>query len=203
MRFEARGLARSVEGRTLFRELDLSVEEGRVLAVAGPSGAGKTQLLRVLAWLAPPDAGEVSLDGRGPSDWGVTTWRTRVTLVSQAVPDYPGTPRDLGDVVRRLAAQAGRDGPDPIALAEAWGLPAEAWDQRWVKLSGGERQRAALAIAVSRRPDLLLLDEPTSACDPKSTAAIEAALSGRAAVWVTHDEDQEARVAHDVLRLGR
>ena len=92
-----------------------------------------------------------------------------------------------------------------VALATQFGVPSSCFDKPWQDLSGGECQRCLLAIAFALRPRVLLLDEPTSACDPASVKAIEAAAvtSGAAIVWVTHDDAQAERVAHRHLVLRR
>jgi len=180
----------------------VSVSSGERLVVRGPSGAGKSQLLRLLAALDRPDDGTLDLDGRSPLAWGHTRWRAEVTYVAQRTPTLSGTPAEHRDLVARLGVQRGRAADDPVELAASWGLPVVAWTRPWASLSGGEAQRAALAVAVSRRPAVLLLDEPTSALDPDSVALVEATLSGRTAVWVTHDLAQALRVSTHVLELG-
>lgn len=202
MRLVARGLTRSVGGRTLFSGLSIDVGPGEIVAVRGPSGSGKSQLLRCLAWLVGADEGELRLDGRGPSAWGPTRWRAEVTYVAQRPPPLPGCPADHAAAVASLVAQRDRGSDDPVAIAEGWGLPSSAWRRPWRELSGGEQQRAALATVVARRPAILLLDEPTSALDPEAVAAVEQTLAGRAAVWVTHDPAQAERIGARVLELG-
>lgn len=200
MIFETRQLSRSFAGRVLFRGLDLRVAPGEVLAVRGPSGSGKTTLLRCLAWLDAPQ-GEVLLDGRSPAQWGVPAWRRRVAYVAQRPAHAAATPAALAVEVLRYASQRGEPGDDPRALASRWGLPSGCWDQPWQELSGGEQQRVALALALARRPAVLLLDEPTAALDPDSRDAVEADLRCRTALWVTHDPTQAERVADRVLDL--
>ena len=202
MKLVARGLERRFGARTLFEGVDLQIPPGGCVRLAGPSGSGKTQLLRGLAWLGPFDGGEVTLEGRSPTAWGVPAWRARVAYVPQKPPGLPGTPLDLVELVARFAAQASRPGDDPVGVGARWGLPAEAWARPWSELSGGEQQRAYLAVAVSRRPDVLLLDEPTSALDAEATAAVERDLQDWAVCWVTHDAAQAARVGGDEVRLG-
>jgi len=200
VRLEATGLCRRIGDRTLFDGLDLAVDTGETLAVQAPSGAGKTCLLRLLAWLDEGQGGEIRLDGRLPHDWTIPSWRTEVAYVAQKVPELPGSPDDLVLAARRFSAWKDREQEDPRALAARWGLPDNAWSTAWTKLSGGEQQRAALAIALSRQPRVLLLDEPTSALDEAATAAIEADLAGRTVVWVTHDQAQATRVGSRALR---
>ena len=199
--FRARGLRRSVGGRLLFDHLELSVHPAEHLVVRGASGSGKTLLLRMLCGLDTPGSAQLELLGRSPDQWGWPEWRARVLLVPQLPPVLPGTPHDLLESVGLVAVQRLRPHDDPVALATGWNLPPDAWMRPWTRLSGGERQRALLALAVSRRPDVLLLDEPTSALDPDATAAVERSLQGQAAVWVSHDAGQIERVASRVVTL--
>jgi len=149
----------------------------------------------------PWDAGELRLDGRSPAEWGPQTWRTQVCLVLQGAPVLAGTPVDWLRAVEALAVQANREVDEPLDLARKWGLPVASFDRPWSALSVGERQRCQLAIALSRRPQVLLLDEPTSALDPDATAAFEESMQGRSALWVTHSREQAGRVADAVLEL--
>ena len=200
MRLEARGLSSAVEGRTLFRDLDVEVGEGEIVVVCGASGSGKTRLLRQLAWLDPLPSGRVTLDGRGPREWGVPAWRARVGYLLQGAPALPGTPAELAREVARLRARRERE--DPRASASRWGFAPELWQRPWSLLSVGERQRAQLALLLAGGPDVLLLDEPTSALDPDATSAVERDLAGRAALWVTHDAAQARRLSARAVEVG-
>lgn len=195
-------LTRRVNGRALFQGLSFVVERGESLVVRAPSGAGKTLLLRLLAWLDPPEGGAVTLAGKSPVEWGVPTYRSRVTYVAQRPPKVVGSARDWLASVTELATQRGRNPGDATEHALSWGLPAAAWQQPFSELSGGEQQRVALALALSREPDVLLLDEPTSALDLDVAMRVESSLRGRTLVWVTHDQAQTERVADRVLELG-
>ena len=158
-------------------------------------------MLRGLAWLDPV-AGDVTLGGRAPREWGVPEYRSRVVLVPQAPVIFPCTPAETAAETAGFAGRRGRDPGEPREIAARWGVGTELWDRRWEALSGGERQRIALALAVAADPDVLLLDEPTSALDEAATAAVESDLSGRACVWVSHDPAQLGRVASRVLELA-
>lgn len=189
----ARGLTLSAGTRTLVSGLDLEVAEGEVLLVRGPSGCGKSTLLRALAGLVPC-AGELELDGRALSAWTAPRWRAEVAYLPQGAPALGDDPSALAAEVAGLRSQAERDWLDPAEVAASLGLGPETWCRPWRLLSGGERQRAHLAIALASQPRVLLLDEPTSALDDLSRDAVEAAVRGCTALWVTHAVGQAARL---------
>lgn len=187
-------LAARVEGRTLFAGLSLRLSAGEQARVAGPSGSGKTVLLRVVAGLQEAAAGEVRLEGQAQEELPPPRWRRAVSLISQQPPVMPGTPTRTWSELQALGVHADRELGDPRQLARELALPEAAWETRWASLSGGERQRMHLALCLALGPELLLLDEPTSALDQEAAEAVEGLLSGRAALWVTHDAAQAARL---------
>ncbi len=193
MSLKATGLKRVIEGQVLFEGLDLHLE-GR-LVLRGASGSGKSQLLRALAWLVPCE-GHLELEGQTPAQLGPTTWRRHVAYV----PQRPACPADTGRGYLELIRELGDCG-DPIGLARGWGLAPALWDRHWAELSGGEQQRLALALSVARRPKVLLLDEPTGALDPETTALVETDLLPFSAIWVSHDPAQIERLDCPVLSL--
>ena len=173
---------------------DLRLEEGEVLGIAGPSGRGKSMLLRVLAGLEPHE-GRVELEGRVLGEVGPARWRSRVLYVAQDPPAFELSGEALWTRLSSLRAREGVDERPELGLA------AEVWSRPMVELSGGERQRVVLAMALACRPLVLLLDEPTSALDEDSEALVEAALRGRTCVWVSHGKAQLSRVADRILQL--
>jgi zinc/manganese transport system ATP-binding protein len=188
-----------LRGRTIWRDVSLTVGEGEFVAVLGPNGAGKSTLIRAILGLLPLAAGEASVLGRSPGEA-----RGEIGYLPQRHGFDDGTPVRGVDLVR-----LGLDGA-------RWGLPlpglprtrrtadrvdeviglvgASAYARKPIgQLSGGEQQRLLIAQALARRPRLLLLDEPLDSLDLPNQAAV-AALVRRickeenvAVLLVTHD----------------
>src|SRR6476646_9165839 len=158
----------------------VALSAGEALAVRGPSGAGKTLLLRAVADL-DPNEGVVSLGGRDRSTITGPEWRRLVGYV----PAEPGWWADtVGEHFGEWTAA--------LAFVRDLGFPEETKAWPITRLSTGERLRLALARALIMRPKVLLLDEPTAALDGASVAAVEALINARlgtglAVLWVTHD----------------
>jgi molybdate transport system ATP-binding protein len=172
-------------------DLELTLPVERTVALVGPSGAGKTSVLRVVAGLMRPARGGVSLDG---VSWnGVPPEQRRVGLVFQ---DYALFPHMS---VRGNVAYAGPVGN----LLERFRI-AHLADARPAELSGGERQRVALARALAREPDVLLLDEPLAALDAHTKVTVRSELHellrelALPTILVTHDYEDAAALADEV-----
>ena len=187
-------------------DVELTVEHGECLALAGPSGAGKTSVLRVAAGLLRPEHGRVEANGE--------TW-----LDTERGIDLPPEQRRAGYVFQHyalfphlsawqnVAYPVGGLKPErrarAIGLLERFGL-ADRADARPHTLSGGERQRVAVARALAREPDVLLLDEPLSALDARTRAAAARELGGvlreseAPTLLVTHDFAEAAQLGDRV-----
>ncbi len=194
--------------RILFQDLSFQLAHGGSAVVRGPSGVGKSTLLRTLAGLAVPDDGIIELAGERISlCQDMTAWRRHMLYVPQTKVEIPGTPLDFLQKICSFALRV-HDSPDETArmkervvqLVKAWGVNQSLLDSEWKTLSGGESQKMLLAVAMASRPKVILLDESTSAMDPVSKICIEASVKeysaqyGMCAIWITHDHIQGERI---------
>ena len=199
-------LGREIEGKRILDDINLEVAEGEVVAIVGPSGSGKSSLLRLLNRLDEPTSGTVYFAGQDYRALAPAELRRRVGMMMQTAFLFPGT---VAENIRFGPAQRG----EPLfeqaidSLLAQVGL--EGFSSREVhNLSGGEAQRVALARALANSPAVLLLDEPTSVLDEDSKLGIESLISAVVAsrrltcVIVTHDLQQAGRMAARVALLS-
>jgi putative ABC transport system ATP-binding protein len=193
-------------GQIVLSDLSLTVRRGEILVVIGPSGSGKSSLLRCLNRLEAVDSGHILLDGQDIATLPVLELRRRVGMVFQKTVVFEGTvaeniaygPHLNGDTLSHQAV---------LELMELAALEAGLINQDAQHLSGGQEQRLAVARALANKPEVLLLDEATGALDPIATHKIEAALAslckttGLTLIWVSHLIEQARRVADRVLLL--
>jgi putative ABC transport system ATP-binding protein len=194
-RFEYRHVRVEGDDGPIVADFSASIPADGLTAMVGSSGAGKTTLLRLLNRLDDPDAGAVLFEDRDVRSYDVLDLRRRVQYVGQVPVTFPGT----------VAGNLGTD--DGEALLGRVGLPGGLLERQADLLSVGEAQRMALARALGRQPDCLLLDEPTSALDTVSKAGIERLVrsladEGLTVVMVTHDPRQAAELADRVIEVS-
>jgi ABC-type iron transport system FetAB ATPase subunit len=168
------------------RNVSFTLAAGECIAIIGPSGSGKSRLLRAIADL-DPHGGEVWLRGELCSRMPAHRWRQRVGYL-------PAESAWWGELVADHMSDPGAE-----RLAEL-GLSAEVLGWQVSRLSSGERQRLALLRLLAGEPEVLLLDEPTANLDPDSAERVERLLArcqaeGTGLLWVSHDEVQVRRVA--------
>ncbi|WP_228393370.1 ABC transporter ATP-binding protein [Ornithinicoccus hortensis] len=183
------------DGPDVLRQLDLHIPAGEVHAIVGPTGAGKSTVLRMLLRFADPREGAVRLDGVDLRELQWETLRGRIGYVAQDVFLFEGS---VADNIAYGAPDASRDqivrAAQQAAAEEFIQQMPDGYDthvgERGVTLSGGQRQRLALARAILRDPAVLILDEATSAVDNETEAAIQRSLAevtvGRTTVVVAH-----------------
>ncbi len=212
MSIEIRGLRKSFGEKEILRGFDLQAGENEIAAIVGPSGVGKSVLLKHVVGLLRPDAGSVVVDGTtvGESHGSaLADLRRRIGYVFQfaALFDSMTVAENVGMGLRRAAGWT----PDRIrARAEAClamvGLEGMG-SRRPADLSGGQRKRAGLARAIAFSPKYLLYDEPTTGLDPVTTTSIDRLMLrmrdelGVATLVVTHDMTSAFRVADRITLL--
>jgi putative ABC transport system ATP-binding protein len=188
-------------GRRVLDEVTAWIPVTGITVVSGPSGAGKTTMLRLCNRLEIPDSGRVCYRGRPLDELDPPALRRRVGMVFQRPTPFPGSVAD------NLAVGRPDAGTDEISTAlKRVALDPGLLDQEARTLSGGELQRMCLARTLVTQPETLLLDEPTSALDeqPKlvfERTARDLAAQGITIVWVTHDDAQARRVADRICQL--
>jgi polar amino acid transport system ATP-binding protein len=213
-RLELQGVRKRFGAKVVLDGIDLSVDEHQVVCLIGPSGCGKSTLLRCVDLLERTDGGRILLDGRDITASGVdaNAVRKRMAIVFQAFNLFPHlsvldnvtlAPRKAHGVRRAVAEDKAR------GLLTRFGLADKA-DEYPERLSGGQQQRAAIVRALMTDPDLLLLDEVTSALDPELVGEVlavirELAVTGMTMLLATHEMGFARDVADRVcfMHAGR
>ena len=208
MRVEVIGLRKTFGTFQAVRDVSFTVEKGQLVGLLGPSGGGKTSILRMLAGLETPDAGDILFDGR-------------------RVNDVPPQERGIGFVFQSYALFRHMTVEENIAF----GLEVQKWGRRRIRervaelieltgltglekryprqLSGGQRQRVAFARALAPQPQLLLLDEPFAAIDAKIRQELRRWLRemidrvGVTSIFVTHDQEEAIEVADEIMIINQ
>lgn len=205
---EVRAVSKRFGANHVVRDVSLSVERGELFALLGPSGCGKTTVLRMIAGFETPDHGEVLLDAKNIAH--LKPYERNVSTVFQNYALFPHLTarqniefglRHKGNANGDLAARAQK----VLELVQMVGK-----EERYpARLSGGEKQRIALARSLAIEPDLLLLDEPLSALDPKLRKQVRGELKdlqrrvGITFIIVTHDQEEAMAMADRVALMNK
>ena len=185
----------------MLHDVSATIRDGAT-ALLGPSGSGKSSLLRLLNRLSDPDSGTIEFEGEDVRAIDVLDLRRRAVLVPQLPAPLPGT---VADNVR-YGPSLFDGNPDVESCLNRAGLDSAYAEREASELSVGEQQRVMLARALALDPEVLLLDEPTSALDETARDGVERTLAelaraGVAMVLVTHDRGQAERIASEVVEL--
>jgi putative ABC transport system ATP-binding protein len=211
MLLRATGLGRRIADAWIWRGVDVQLQVGENLAILGPTGAGKSLLLRCLAGLDAADEGRIVVDDRPLDEWRMPSYRARVVYLHQRPALWEGTVEDNLRAVFRLAAHRSRgyDRSHGLRWLAAFDRDEAFLGKATAELSGGEAEIVALIRALGVEPSVLLLDEPSASMDATATRQAEELLKrwvhdapNRASVWTSHDADQVRRVADRTLTLG-
>jgi polar amino acid transport system ATP-binding protein len=196
MKLQVESCSKSFDDKMVLDGLDLAVDEHQVVCLVGASGSGKSTLLKAINLLVPIDSGRIRLDGRVITSGEVNPneVRSKMAIVFQSFNLFPHmnvidnitlAPRKVLGIGHRQAVRRGEE------LLERFGL-AEKRDDYPERLSGGQQQRVAIVRALAMEPDLLLLDEVTSALDPVLVGEVmtllrELKAAGMTMVIATHE----------------
>ncbi len=212
MKLKLNNLSKRFDSHLVLDALSLELDNVHSLVLIGPSGGGKTTLLRILAGLETPDQGEVELDGTALpiEEIALQRYRRTVGVVFQAFNLFPHLTA-LQNITLPLEKVHGytpeRAQEVSLQLLGRFQLSAHA-AKKPAALSGGQRQRVAIARAVAFKPRVLLFDEPTSALDPEMTAEVldmirELRAEGQHLILVTHEMGFARVVADRVAFLAQ
>jgi tungstate transport system ATP-binding protein len=189
-------------GTPILRDISLRLGAGAPTVLIGPNGSGKTTLLRAAMGLVRPSSGAVrwGADGDSPAGRAALVFQ-RPVMLRRSVIDNVRYALETTGIARATRDARAEELLCLVGLSLLAGRPAP-------RLSGGERQRLALARALARDPEVLLLDEPTASLDPAATLAIEELVRtvserGVKVVMTTHDLGEASRLAGEVVLLHR
>jgi len=207
LRFENVGFAYKPGGPPVLQGLNASVEAGEIVALVGPSGAGKTTIVNLVPRFYEPQSGRITLDGVDLRTLQLAALREAIAIVPQEAMLFSGTIAEnirygrLDATDDEVVAAAREANAEEFVLELPLGYDTPV-GERGMRLSGGQRQRISIARAVVRDPRILILDEATSALDSHSERLIEAALDrllpGRTTLIVAH-RLSTIRRAHKIL----
>ncbi|HBC9395520.1 TPA: amino acid ABC transporter ATP-binding protein [Enterococcus faecalis] len=204
-----KNLTKHFDNRTIIDHLNLEIPEGKILTIVGPSGGGKTTLLRCLAGLETIDSGELLLDGVPFNPAEMDNADQVVGVVFQDFQLFPHL-SVLENItlapILVLKEEKAKSQQEALELLEKLGLAGKEKLYPY-QLSGGQKQRVALARALAMKPKVLGYDEPTSALDPALRQQVEEVIldlrkQGMTQIVVTHDMAFAEKIADNLLTVA-
>ncbi|ALS37074.1 polar amino acid transport system ATP-binding protein [Enterococcus rotai] len=203
-----KNLTKSFDGRRIIDQLNLEIKDGEILTIVGPSGGGKTTLLRCLAGLETIDSGELTMDGVAFNPVEMDNADQVVGIVFQDFQLFPHL-SVLDNItlapILSLKQTKAESETEALDLLTKFGL-SEKESLYPYQLSGGQKQRVALARALAMKPKVLGYDEPTSALDPELRQQVEEVIltlkaQGMTQIVVTHDMKFAENIADNLLTV--
>ena len=206
---EVKHLSFSVGEKEILKDISFKIQKGDFLTIKGPSGSGKSTLLKLLAAIMNPSAGEIIYKGKPLSEYEITDYRKEVSYSFQNAALFGTTVADNLMFPYEIRNEP-FDRDRAIALLDKVMLSEQYLDQKITELSGGEKQRVALIRNVLFTPEVLLLDEVTSALDAENRKVISDAIlrlnreNNITVLWVTHNTDEINDAAKTIeMKEGR
>lgn len=208
MHVEVNGLCKRFGEFQAVSNVSFTVDKGQLIGLLGPSGGGKTSVLRMLAGLESPDAGDIFFHGKRVNDLPPQEREIGFVFQSYALFKHMTVAKNIafGLEIKKWSKSQIRE--RVAELVELTGL--SGFEQRYPhQLSGGQRQRVAFARALAPQPQLLLLDEPFAAIDAKIRHELRAWLRemidrlGITSIFVTHDQDEAIEVADEIMIMNK
>lgn len=193
------------EGKIILNDISLKVEEGDFISIVGASGSGKSTLLKLCSHLISPTHGEMLFRGKDMMSYDPVQLRREISycvqsggLFGRTVEENLAFPYEARGLSMDRAAV--------LAMLAKFGLGEDLLKEENKNLSGGEKQRVALARTLTLKPEVVLLDEVTSALDVDNTRIVEEIIrelneSGTTILWITHSPEQSRRLANKLLTV--
>lgn len=200
---ECRDVFYSANGNSIIKGLTGSIKKGRITAIVGPSGAGKTTMFRLCNGMRSIDSGQITIDQKSVETYEPTKLRKKVGVVLQQATMLSGTVRENLALPLTLAGKILSQKEAEQSLTEV-GLEKELLTRKSKDLSGGQKQKLSIARTLLNQPEILLLDEITSSLDRISQHDIEQLIQminrtyGTTIIWITHNLEQARQIGQDV-----
>lgn len=200
-----KNLSKTLQQTPILNNITFDIKKGEIVTIVGPSGGGKTTLLRCLNRLIELDNGTITFDNKQITEYVPSELRKNMVLVPQESVMFPGTVKE--NIGLALKIHNTYNKTHILQSLTDTGLPKKFLRKKAQQLSGGEKKRVSLARALALTPKMLLLDEPTAGIDPKNLNTVEQRIisftkqRNLTVLWVTHDVEQAKRVSDRIANL--